>query len=405
MENRNGVPSPSLTPHRRALSTIFPFLSFILLSGPLLGGCASPSEPYQRKPPVPQAVADLAAEQSGNSVVLTFTLPKETADRRPLVHTPGIEIFRDFQSSSASGEPHPPDVSHPTLLVTIPAAIVDRYADRGRVRYADPLHADDFARHPDSVAVYTVQTGVSEKKFSANSNRADVHVYPAPDVIDDLKAKVTHEAVVLTWTPPRKTLVGSAPPIGGYRIYREEAQPGTNTIASPIAGGPNLSSPLVRIGESDADSPTYSDQQFDFGKSYVYSVRSIARYSGEALESDDSNLLMVSPRNTFPPAVPEGLVVVLVPAQGEVPEHLELSWAISPETDISGYNVYRVEQAGTPGTRLNRELLLTPAFRDMNVQPGRSYFYTVTAVDRSGNESTPSADVSGGVPAESHPTP
>jgi len=400
MENRKGALSPSLKPHHRALSTIFSFLSSILLSGLLLGGCASPSEPYQRKLPVPQAVADLAAEQSGNSVVLTFTLPNETADRRPLVHTPAIEIYRDFESPATSGGPHPPAVAHPTLLVTIPAAMVDRYADRGRVRYADPLHADDFAKHPDSVAVYTVQTGASEKKFSANSNMADVRIYPAPDIIDDLKAKVTHEAVVLTWTPPRGTLAGSEPPIAGYRIYREEAQPGTNTTASPTAEGSKLRSPLVRIGDSGADSPTYSDQQFDFGKSYIYSIRSIARYSGEALESDDSNLLIVTPRNTFPPAAPEGLVVVLVPAQGDVPEHLELSWAISPETDIAGYNVYGVEQAGTPGTRLNRELLLTPAFRDMNVLPGHSYFYTVTAVDRSGNESFPSAAISGGVPAQ-----
>ena len=36
---------------------------------------------------------------------------------------------------------------------------------------------------------------------------------------------------------------------------------------------------------------------------------------------------------------------------------------------------------------LNTDLLLTPAFRDMNVQPGHRYFYTVTAVDRAGNES------------------
>jgi len=45
-------------------------------------------------------------------------------------------------------------------------------------------------------------------------------------------------------------------------------------------------------------------------------------------------------------------------------------------------------------------LLLTPAFRDMNVQPGRRYFYTVTAVDRSGNESPVSEAVAGSVPAE-----
>jgi fibronectin type 3 domain-containing protein len=136
-------------------------------------------------------------------------------------------------------------------------------------------------------------------------------------------------------------------------------------------------------------------------------VRSFAQYPTQTLESADSNLAILTPRDTFAPAAPQGLVAVLVPAQADVPAHIELSWAISPETDLAGYNVYRSERAGAPGTRLNTELLLTPAFRDMdmNVQPGRVYFYTVTALDSSGNESPASVAVSGGVPAESQSKP
>jgi hypothetical protein len=37
----------------------------------------------------------------------------------------------------------------------------------------------------------------------------------------------------------------------------------------------------------------------------------------------------------------------------------------------------------------------------MNVVPGREYSYTVTAVDRSGNESPTSAAATGSIPAES----
>jgi hypothetical protein len=48
--------------------------------------------------------------------------------------------------------------------------------------------------------------------------------------------------------------------------------------------------------------------------------------------------------------------------------------------------------------------LLTPAFRDLNAVPGRRYFYRVTAVDRSGDESPPSEAASGGVPAEGQST-
>ena len=75
--------------------------------------------------------------------------------------------------------------------------------------------------------------------------------------------------------------------------------------------------------------------------------------------------------------------------------YLELSWAIAPEHDVAGYNVYRSEAGGEAGKRQNVDLLPTPAFRDMNVAPGKTYYYTVTAVDRAQNESAPSAAVPG----------
>jgi fibronectin type 3 domain-containing protein len=88
---------------------------------------------------------------------------------------------------------------------------------------------------------------------------------------------------------------------------------------------------------------------------------------------------------------------VYVPAAGETPAHIELSWSISPEADAAGYHVYRSEEEGKAATRLTRELLLTPTFRDMSVTVGKVYTYTVTVVDRAGNESFPSAPVSAGV--------
>jgi fibronectin type 3 domain-containing protein len=41
----------------------------------------------------------------------------------------------------------------------------------------------------------------------------------------------------------------------------------------------------------------------------------------------------------------------------------------------------------------------------MNVVPGHRYFYTVTSVDRAGNESPASTAASGGVPVESQTSP
>ncbi len=380
-----------------------PFLTFcilfsVLLFSFLIAGCASPSEPYERRPPVPQPVSDLAVTRSGNDVVLSFTLPNEAMDHRPLSAPLTIEIYRDFEPSPATGSASLQAPANPTLRITIPASMTDRYSDQGRVRYADALSPDDFAQHAGGAAVYIVRTLASPKKSSANSNAAAVSVQPAPAAIGDLKADVTPSAVVLAWTPP-KPLMDATPTIAGYRVYRAEA------AATATAENLLLKSPLAQIGDTPPDFRSFRDSQFNFGATYVYSVRSFPQYPDKTLESTDSNLAIITPRDTFPPAAPQGLIVVLVPPQGNIPAHIELSWAISPETDLAGYNVYRTEEAGVPPTRLNTELLLTPTFRDMNVQPGHVYFYTVTAVDSSGNESASSAAVSGDVPAERRSTP
>jgi len=47
---------------------------------------------------------------------------------------------------------------------------------------------------------------------------------------------------------------------------------------------------------------------------------------------------------------------------------------------------------------MNRELVNTPAFRDTDVASGKTYTYSVSAVDVRGNESAPSEEASEAVP-------
>jgi len=366
------------------------FLLGTALASAFLSGCASPSEPLERKPPVAETITDLAASQNANEVVLTFTLPTETIDRRPLKEPLAIEIYRGVGAPGADSR------SHMTLVATIPAGEADQYTAHGQVRYLDLLDPDVFGQKDVVGASYSVRTRASVKKDSDPSNFAYLLLRPAFEPVLDLKAEVTQSAVVLTWTPPAKTIAGSAPPITGYRIYRTE----TGESATPEAK--RESKPVtVKIGESQM--PSFEDTQFDFGKTYQYSVKSVIGSGLEALESADSNVLTITPKDTFPPAAPQGLIVTSVPRQGDLAAHLELSWAINAETDLAGYNIYRSEGVDIAGTRVNTDLLLTPSFRDMNAEPGQRYFYTVTAVDRAGNESNPSGAVSGGVPAETGP--
>src|SRR5580704_6584067 len=233
MENRKGVPPSQVHRVPTALPPIFHFLFSIFACLLLLAGCAAPGEPTARKPRVPTPVTDLAATQQDDNVILNFTLPKESVDRRPLKETPAIEIYRDFAPLSAGAAPNAP--ASPTPLVTIPSAMVDQYDDRGHIRYVDTLKPEDFTQHPAAQAIYIVRTRASIKKASANSNLAALRIEPAADPITDLHAEVTHQGVVLSWTPPQKTLTGSVPPIVSYRIYRSapESQSQSATLNPP----------------------------------------------------------------------------------------------------------------------------------------------------------------------------
>jgi hypothetical protein len=406
MEHEKGELATSPASETRALSVFRLVLSFSLLGSLIwLVSCAAPGEPIERKPQVPTAITDLAAQQQGNDVILTFTLPKDTVDHRPLKKTPAIEFYRGFDPPAATKT----GTQEPLFLIlTIPPAMVANYSEKNRIRVINSLNSSDLSPHVGWTASYAVRTRASVKKESADSNHAGVRVYPAPDPIADLHVEVAHSGIILKWTPPQITIAGSAPSVAAYHIYRAEAapelQPSTPPTASAAVGGvPKLKVPLARIGESTE--PTFQDRQIEFGKTYVYSVRSLVQYSEIELESADSNLVIATPRAIFPPEAPQNLTVVLVPAQGENSAYLDLSWAISAETDVAGYNVYRSEQDGVPGRRLNSELLLTPAFRDMNAVPGRQYVYTATAVDRAGNESPVSASASGGIPIEAQSKP
>jgi hypothetical protein len=373
---------------------------YVLFSIFLLYGCASPGEPLERKPPTPTPVTDLAAAQSGNDVILTFTLPRDSVEKREILKPISVEVYRNFEMAPAANSPAAVAPARPALLLTIPPAVVDGYTVQGKVRFVDSLRAEDFAGGGRE-AVYFVRTFVSPKKLSANSNVAALAVHPPADPIADLKAGFTRAGVTLSWTPPEKTLAGTAPNIVLYRVYRAEIESAPNGREnSPAAAGSESPSPkiaFVRIAEPV--SPPYTDTQTVLGKTYTYSVRTVVRYPGVELESLDSNFATITPKDIFPPPAPQNLVVAFVPAVDGTPPYLDLSWSSSTATDVAGYNVYRSEEPSRTGARLNSELLLTPAFRDMNAVLGRVYSYTVTAVDRSGNESPASAPVSGSIPA------
>ena len=362
----------------------FPY--FVILSFLLLGGCGAPGEPQPPSPPIPSAINDLAAHQLGNGVQLVFTLPSHTVAGEKLSSPPAIEIFRGSLKSNGS-----PGSKSFKLVYTIPGALADSYAAQGKIRFTDPLPPEDLRAKPAAIYAYRVRTRVSKKKDSADSNSVTAKVYPVPDRIASLDVRVTQNAIELSWPVPQfAAAANSAETVTGYHVYRGELDASSPVPASNDISQAKWKSQPILLAPSQSTS--YRDTAFDFGKTYVYQVRSLVIADGNPIESDDSTPAIVTPRDTFPPTAPQNLAVAEIPGENGAVS-VDVSWSINPEDDLAGYRIYRSEQQDERGHSLQAELLLSPSYRDVSVQPGHRYWYVVTAVDRAENESAPSEPV------------
>ena len=384
METTTGTPSPS----RKLPALLLTSFYFLFSMFTFLSGCGSPGEPVPPIPPVPEAIADLAAQQSGDGVQLTFTMPGQSTLGEKLPQTPAFEVFRGALRADGT-----PDTRSFRVVDTVPGALVSRYLQRGQVVFIDPVAPGDPQLRAGKLFVYRVRTLISEKHPSANSKDVSVRLYPVPEAISSLAATVTEQGIELKWTPPAHASSGDPlPAVKEYHIYRGEPNPPASNLAASDRSQSPWKSPLLQLGVTQA--PEYRDSGFDYGKTYAYVVRTVVDSPAGILESNDSNQAVLTPKDTFPPAAPQDVVIAVQPGNSPGSLIVELSWSINVEPDLAGYRVYRSDKEGDRGSPLTPDLLPSPAYRDTTVQSGQHYWYTVTAVDRAGNESAPSPPVS-----------
>jgi len=371
MENRRG---PRLFEH--TLDAPSSILFFVLAC--IAAGCGAPGDPQPPSPPIPAAIIDLTAHQQGNGVQLIFTLPSHTTGGDRLAERPATEIFRGTLKPDGK-----PDDKSFRLVYTIPGAMAETFAEQGKIQFTDPIAAEDLRARPGTLLAYRVKTRASKKKDSADSNTVVVRLYAVADKIQAVNAKVTQNAVELSWQVPAIAAI-CGETVSAYRVYRGELD-----ATAPLPAMGDLSQAKWKnppLFLAAALSNSYNDTFFEFGKTYVYLVRSVTVAEGNTIESEDSAPAIVAPSDTFPPATPQNVVAAVLPSENDTPV-VDLSWSINVENDLAGYRVYRSEKEGERGQVLQAELALSPAFRDSSVQAGRRYWYSVTAVDRSGNES------------------
>jgi hypothetical protein len=179
------------------------------------------------------------------------------------------------------------------------------------------------------------------------SNPVAIAVGPPLATPANLQAVSVPQGVRLTWQ-------GGATQ---YRIFRGTGE----VVPSPLA---------------ESDKAEFVDAMADFGSSYKYFVQAI---EGEAHQSQASESVSITPSDTFAPAVPSGLTAVAGVSS------IELVWERNVEDDFAGYFVYRSTEGG-PRERIAGPID-APTYSDRMVEAGKKYSYTVSAVDRAGNES------------------
>jgi hypothetical protein len=343
-----------------------------------LAGCGTPAAPQPPSLKLPAPVTNLAAERTGNSVQLTWTMPTRTTDKLPIQGNVAVHICR----KEASG---------PCV-----AASPDQPIAPGAERtFTEPLPSPLISGQP-RLLQYFVELKNKNGRSAGLSNAAFVVAGEAPGPITDLSATLRKDGVVLRWAPD-----GERVPV---RLHRKLLTSQPQPKQQGLLAAPPEPVEMNLLIDQDTLAAVALDKSVRFGATYEYRAQRVARLTvaGHVLELAGALSLPadIAVLDVFPPVVPKGLAAVAIAAQNGTPAAIDLSWQPNTEGDLAGYIVYRREDDGVWRRISPAEPLIGPAFHDADVEPGHIYHYAVSAIDQGGHESAHSAEAQESVPAD-----
>ncbi len=188
-----------------------------------------------------------------------------------------------------------------------------------------------------------------------------------PDPPEKIEVKPGDKRVVVKWKF-KKWQGKPGDYVVSFNVYRREK--GEKAFSKVNAR------PIIRLNEGSME---FVDQWVSNNRTYEYGITSVDLIGRE---SEMSTIVEVKPVDKTPPLPPAGLIVI--DGHGSA----VLKWNYSLELDAAGYNVYRTTRIGEKYTKVNDTMIpfSKPFYRDTTVSPGR-FFYAITAIDSSGNES------------------
>jgi hypothetical protein len=332
----------------------------------------------KRKPPLPPIEkvvqrVELSGFQRGDQIRLGWSMPNKNAKNGSVLNINRADIYRLAEPLAASPTLSEEEfASRSTLIASVPIDETD-FA-RKTLNYFDSL---DFAGQSVRLR-YSIRFVNSEGQKAAFSNffliepTAKVATLPS-----NVKLGFSQDEVSISWKLPEANIDGSKPVnIVGFNIYRA-------TVKETIA---------KLLNEKPIDGNQYRDTTFVFDTSYKYFVRTVSLgANAQLLESRESEIVEVTPKDTFAPTPPSAITLAASPTS------ISIFFASNPESDVSGYKIYRSTDSKT-WELMTTKLLETTTFQDTKVESGKTYFYYIIAVDKFGNESEKSEIVNEIVP-------
>jgi len=350
--------------------TCLSVLGLIIFGGSLSCG--------KRKPPLPpiervEQRAEISGFQRGNKVLLSWKMPARNAADDDVLHISRIDVYRIADPLTSPLTLSEAEFSSRAAVIASIPAEKDDFALR-TMTYADTLQ---FASQPVRLR-YAVRFVNSSGQRAAFSNFFIVE--PTARIAADpsgLELKASQESISLNWTAPAANVDGTTPVnLIGYNIYRSDKK----------------DAPAKLLNKTPVSDTNYKDRFFDFDTPYHYFVRAVSiGTNADPVESGETNIAELTPKDVFPPKAPEGLTVAAST------NSVAIFFAVNTENDIAGYTVYRSEDPDKPKNewdKLMPELIKTNTFQDTTTESGKQYYYYVTATDLRGNVSEASETVS-----------
>lgn len=352
-------------------------LCFTSLLLAFASGCGTPGPPQPPSLNLAKPVSDLKGTRNGDQIALSWTIPTETTDGANFTHRGQTKICR------AINRPHIEENGACDVVATLPTPPKEKTANAVVPVPQEASASQDYA-------TFAVEVDNDRGRHAGVSNQVQVPTAAVSKMNGIPTIQLTPDAVLVTVNITRQD-EGLTQTLELRRS--EKGAPQESTVARRV----------IELASGEAANVELRDENFVWEKTYAYRtviVGSATLPNGSTVVFDGGATTPIEllVHDVFPPAVPTQVQAVFSGDLAGQQRSIDLTWNPVMDRDLAGYFVYRRLQNESAVTKLNQQAVTAPAYSDNKVQPGNTYFYSVSAVDERGNESKRSEEASESVP-------